>query len=85
MALDLPSRADPALGGLDRAAQSDLKLELGLEGKRLNAIHFGGWDGDVPPPRVRIAYRLTPDDYRGGEAIQLVVTHLEPAPGDGNC
>ena len=55
-----------------------LKLELGLHGKRLNAIHFGGWDGDAPPSRVRIAYRLAADDYRGGEAIQLIVVHREP-------
>ena len=63
-----------------KIGERHLKLELGLEGKRLNAIHFGGWDGDVPPPRVRIAYRLTPDDYRGGEAIQLVVVHRAPVP-----
>lgn len=55
-----------------------LKLELGGPGMRLNAIHFGGWDGTQPPPRVRIAYRLEPDDYRGGDAIQLVVVHREP-------
>ncbi len=54
-----------------------LKLELGVAGKRLNAIHFGGWDGSPPPSRVRIAYRLEPDDYRGGDAIQLVVVHRE--------
>ncbi|MDQ3511976.1 MAG: single-stranded-DNA-specific exonuclease RecJ, partial [Pseudomonadota bacterium] len=42
-----------------------LKLELGHAGLRLNAIHFGGWSGTPPPPRVRIAYRLEPDDYRG--------------------
>lgn len=56
-----------------------LKLELGLHGKRLNAIHFGGWDGDAPPSRVRVAYRLAPDDYRGGDAIQLLVVHRESA------
>jgi single-stranded-DNA-specific exonuclease len=56
-----------------------LKLELGIGGKRLNAIHFGGWDGDAPPARVRIAYRLAPDDYRGGDAIQLLVVHREAA------
>jgi single-stranded-DNA-specific exonuclease len=54
-----------------------LKLELGLQALRLNAIHFGGWDGTPPAARVRIAYRLEPDDYRGGEAIQLVVMHRE--------
>ena len=47
--------------------------------KRLNAIHFGGWDGDAPPSRVRVAYRLAPDDYRGGDAIQLLVVHRESA------
>jgi single-stranded-DNA-specific exonuclease len=56
-----------------------LKLELDHAGLRLNAIHFGGWDGRDPPPRVRIAYRLEPDDYRGGDAIQLVVVHREAA------
>nr|WP_231120440.1 single-stranded-DNA-specific exonuclease RecJ [Lysobacter tabacisoli] len=54
-----------------------LKLELGLDGLRLNAIEFGGWRGIAPPDRVRIAYRLEPDDYRGGDAVQLVVTHRE--------
>ncbi len=55
-----------------------LKLELGHAGLRLNAIHFGGWEGAAPAGRVRIAYRLEPDDYRGGDAIQLVVVHREP-------
>ncbi|UNP31684.1 single-stranded-DNA-specific exonuclease RecJ [Lysobacter gummosus] len=54
-----------------------LKLELGRDGLRLNAIEFGGWDGNRPPPWVRIAYRLEPDDYRGGNAVQLVVVHRE--------
>ncbi|MEJ7747459.1 MAG: DHHA1 domain-containing protein, partial [Luteimonas sp.] len=54
-----------------------LKLELALGTQRLNAIHFGGWDGGTPPPRIRIAYRLEPDDYRGGRAIQLVVVHRQ--------
>nr|WP_223250360.1 single-stranded-DNA-specific exonuclease RecJ [Lysobacter maris] len=54
-----------------------LKLELGHGRQRLNAIHFGSWDGQAPPGRVRIAYRLEPDDYRGGDAVQLVVVHRE--------
>jgi len=59
-----------------------LKLELGLSepghaGLRLNAIHFGGWSGTAPPERVRIAYRLEPDDYRGGQAVQLVIVHRD--------
>lgn len=56
-----------------------LKVELGHAGRRLNAIEFGGWDGQPPPSRVRIAYRLEPDDYRGGDAVQLVIVHREPA------
>jgi single-stranded-DNA-specific exonuclease len=56
-----------------------LKLELGQGTRRLNAIEFGGWTGTQPPARVRIAYRLEPDDWRGGDAVQLVVTHREPA------
>ncbi|GAB3351319.1 single-stranded-DNA-specific exonuclease RecJ [Lysobacter tyrosinilyticus] len=54
-----------------------LKLELSQAGQRLNAIHFGGWEGVAPTGRVRIAYRLEPDDYRGGDAVQLVVIHRE--------
>jgi len=56
-----------------------LKLELELDGLRLQAIEFGGWTGTPPGSRVRIAYRLMPDDYRGGDAVQLVVVHREPA------
>lgn len=59
--------------------QKHLKLELAIDGRRLNAIHFGGWDELEPPSRVRIAYRLEADDYRGGNAIQLIVVHREPA------
>ena len=58
-----------------------LKLTLRVEGRRepLNAIHFGGWLEQEPPARMRLAYRLVPDDYRGGKAIQLIVQHSEPA------
>jgi len=62
--------------------EQHLKLELtrpGVAGQRLNAIHFGGWTGEAPAPRSRIAYRLQPDDWRGGDAVQLVVVHRETA------
>ncbi len=52
-----------------------LKLELGRDIQRLNAIQFGGWDGLNPPPRIRIAYRFEVDDYRGDTAVQLVIVH----------
>lgn len=56
-----------------------LKLELSHAGLRLNAIEFGGWTGTAPPGRVRIAYRLEPDDWRGRESVQLVVVHRDAA------
>lgn len=62
--------------------EQHLKLELtrpGIAGQRLNAIHFGGWTGEAPAARSRIAYRLQPDDWRGGDAVQLVVVHRETA------
>lgn len=59
--------------------QRHLKLDLSLGGVRVNAIEFGGAERESPGERVRIAYRLEPDDYRGGDAVQLVVTHREPA------
>ncbi|MDO4709918.1 MAG: single-stranded-DNA-specific exonuclease RecJ [Pseudomonadota bacterium] len=57
--------------------EKHLKLTLACAGQRLNAIHFGGWDGSPPQNRQHIAYRLTPDDWRGGDAIQLIVVHRE--------
>ena len=67
--------------------EQHLKLELLWAGgtaqrpgaKPLNAIHFGGWTGEPPASRSRIAYRLQPDDWRGGDAVQLVVVHREAA------
>lgn len=58
-----------------------LKLSLRCAGRNepLNAIHFNGWRGSEPGRRVRLAYRLVGDDYRGGGAIQLIVEHCEPA------
>lgn len=56
-----------------------LKLELAHGNGKLDAIEFGGWDGTAPPARVRIAFRMEPDGYRGGDAIQLVVAYREPA------
>lgn len=58
-----------------------LRLRVRCDGvpQPLDAIQFGGWQ-DVPPPRrMRLAYRLEGDDYRGGDAIRLLVEHLEPA------
>jgi single-stranded-DNA-specific exonuclease len=56
-------------------AKRHLKLTVRVPGraKPVDAIHFGGWTGTPPPPRVHLAYRLSVDDYRGGDAIQLIV------------
>jgi single-stranded-DNA-specific exonuclease len=58
--------------------QRHLKLSLRTPGRvaPLDAIHFGAWTGTPPPARVHLAYRLAVDDYRGGEAIQLIVEHM---------
>lgn len=58
-----------------------LKLGLRLPGREapLAAIQFDGWTGQPPPSRLQLAYRLVTDDYRGGEAIQLIVECALPA------
>jgi single-stranded-DNA-specific exonuclease len=54
-----------------------LVLRVGDRREPLNAIQFGGWHEREPESRLRLAYRLVPDDYRGGNAIQLIVEHRE--------
>nr|ACT36387.1 single stranded specific exonuclease [uncultured bacterium L11E10] len=49
----------------------------------LNAIHFNGLGAEPPPAQVHLVYRLVPDDYRGGEAIQLIIEHCVPALPSG--
>jgi len=58
-----------------------LKLVVRAPGgrARINAIHFSGWTGAAPESRLHLAYRLVGDDYRGGQAIQLIVEHCAPA------
>ncbi|MCC8448671.1 single-stranded-DNA-specific exonuclease RecJ [Xanthomonas translucens] len=58
-----------------------LSLRCAGRGEPLNAIHFNGWRGDEPGRRVHIAYRLVADDYRGGDAVQLVVEHWRSLSG----
>ncbi|MGO4549899.1 single-stranded-DNA-specific exonuclease RecJ [Lysobacter sp. 2RAF19] len=54
-----------------------LKLSLRTPGRAapIDAIHFNGWTGTPPPARVHLAYRLAVDDYRGGNAVQLIVEY----------
>ncbi|MDR1076758.1 MAG: single-stranded-DNA-specific exonuclease RecJ [Xanthomonadaceae bacterium] len=58
-----------------RDAHLKLTLAHPSGGKPLSAIHFNGWHGQPPGMRLHLAYRLMPDDYRGGDAVQLVVEH----------
>ena len=58
-----------------------LRLRLRCDGleRPLVGIQFGGLRDAPPPARVRLGYRLEPDDYHGADAIRLLVEHLEPA------
>ncbi len=56
-----------------------LSLELGRDGRRWRAIQFNGWTTDPLPRRLRVLYRPAPDDWKGGDAVQLMVLHREPA------
>ena len=58
-----------------------LRLRVRCDGvsRPLDAIQFGGWHDAAPPARMRLGFRLESDDYRGGDAIRLLVEHLEPA------
>jgi single-stranded-DNA-specific exonuclease len=58
-------------------AERHLKFELGMPGRLgpVNAIHFGGAALGAPPDRVRLAFGLDLDDFRGGRDVQLLVRH----------
>ena len=56
-----------------------LKLTLERDGRRFNAMHFDGWTGQSPSGALHVAYRLVPDDWRGGDAIQLIIVQREAA------
>jgi NADH-quinone oxidoreductase subunit G len=52
-------------------------MELGMPGRLgpVNAIHFGGAALGAPPARVRLAFGLDLDDFRGRRDVQLLVRH----------
>ena len=56
-----------------------MRLRPAQGGALLNAIEFGGWNGEPPPALLHLAYQLEPDDWRGEEAVQLIVRHRAPA------
>lgn len=62
-------------------AERHVKYELGMPGRTgpVSAIHFGGAAFGAPPARVRIAFGLELDDFRGRHEVQLLVRHWWPA------
>jgi len=54
-----------------------LRLRPTEGGPLLNAIHFGGAEQAIGT-REHVVYRLEPDDYRGSDAIQLLVEYRQP-------
>lgn len=70
---------DFALVDFKQVGERHLRLRVRREGRTLTAMHFSGWDGTPPPANLRLVYRLTPDDWRGGDAVQLIVLHRQPA------
>lgn len=60
--------------------EAHLKLLLTLDGRTpIDAIAFRWGDKTVPEGRVRVAYRLDLNEFRGSEEVQLMVEHLERA------
>lgn len=62
-------------------AERHVKYELGMPGRLgpVSAIHFGGAAFGAPPARVRMAFGLELDDFRGRHEVQLLVRHWWPA------
>lgn len=58
-----------------------LKLQLQAEGggAPVPAIHFGGWSGTPPPPRIHALYQLDADDWQGRGGVQLLLRHWTAA------
>lgn len=56
-----------------------LRLRHADGGESLDAIHFGGWRGEVPPARLHLVYQLDLDDWRDRRGVQLLVRHRAAA------
>jgi single-stranded-DNA-specific exonuclease len=61
-------------------SERHLKMTLVPEqgGSPISAIHFGGYVGEAPPARIRAAYQLELDDFRGRQDVQLLIRHWQP-------
>ncbi|HEX7111424.1 MAG TPA: single-stranded-DNA-specific exonuclease RecJ [Mizugakiibacter sp.] len=58
-----------------------LRLDLRdpRDGRTLQAVHFGGHDGQPPPALLRAAYELGIDDWQGRTRLRLLLRHRQPA------
>lgn len=65
-------------------AERHLKLTLQAEGSdtEVDAIAFNSSDADWPAStqKLRLAYRLDVNLFRGNKSLQLMVEHIEPLP-----
>lgn len=61
-------------------AERHIKFELAMAGRIavVPAIHFGGAALGAPPERIRVAFGLDLDDFRGRRGVQLLVRHWWP-------
>ena len=57
--------------------EKHLKLSLRKAGSHFEAIWFNA--PDAVPDRITAAYRLSINDFRGLQSVQLVIEHCEPA------
>jgi single-stranded-DNA-specific exonuclease len=57
--------------------EKHLKLRLARAGRTLEAIRFNALD--PLPQQVRAAYRLSVEEFRGAQNLQLVIEHWEAA------
>lgn len=57
------------------------RLSLVMDGLEIpvTAMVFNAEEGASPPTRMRVAYRLNINVWRGQRALQLIVQHLQPA------
>lgn len=61
-----------------RVGHDHLKLQLRhpQADAPIDAIWFGGWCGEPPPPRIHAAFQLKPDDFRDRGGVQLLIQGL---------
>ncbi|HRQ66809.1 MAG TPA: single-stranded-DNA-specific exonuclease RecJ [Xanthomonadaceae bacterium] len=61
--------------------QGHLRMRVRVEGMRepVAAVEFGHYHGDDLPDRLRLAFQLEPDEWRGRRAARLLVRHRLPA------